>query len=46
MRKVIINMIAYGIMGAVMAKCGKAFSTWEFWVIMACLVIVQVNSSF
>jgi hypothetical protein len=43
--EMLINIIAYGVVGGILASLGATISTWKFWLIMACLIAVQINSS-
>lgn len=44
MRKIIVNALLGGIVGGILGNSGVPIQTWEFWVIMACLIATQINS--
>ena len=44
MRKLFINLGIFIIYGVVSSIAGLDTSTWEFWTILGCLVVVQINN--
>lgn len=44
-RKAVINMVAFGGVGAILANAGVGYTVWELWGVLLALVVVQVNNS-
>ncbi len=45
MRKIIINMTAFSLVGGFLGIMGHSYATYHFWVIMIAMFVVQINSS-
>ena len=43
MRKILIDITAFGFVGAVAASFGATFETWQFWALITAMVAIQVN---
>lgn len=46
MRLLLINMLAFGVVGAILPNYGMGCTTGGFWAVIICMMVVQVNSSF
>ena len=45
MRKIIINMLLFGLYGGFASSFGLIYTDYPFWAILGILVGVQINSS-
>ena len=44
-RQLAINIVAFGVAGLILGTNGMNITTWQFWIILACMVTVQTNNS-
>lgn len=44
MGKMLINIICFGTVGGVLAVMGFTFFTWQFWIIIVAMGLVQINN--
>jgi hypothetical protein len=44
MRMIFINAICGGAIGGILGFNGLDFLTWQFWVIMGCVLCIIINS--
>lgn len=45
MRQLIINIIVFGSIGGLLATMNYPYYTWEFWVIIIGMGIIQINNA-
>ena len=41
-----INMVAFGFVAGILATKGIIYTHWEFWAVIAALVVIQLNNAF
>lgn len=46
LRVMLINMLAFGIATGTLGFNGIYFTQGSFWVVLVCLMVVQINNSF
>lgn len=45
MRRIFINVLAFGVVGTILDHMGFGIATWQYWSCIGLLLVVQVNSA-